>query len=62
MEQSMQQERVGGFRDFIADVKSGRFPGPEHIVKAPDGLIDQFLDAVDSGLDEQPPNSKKLGQ
>ncbi len=48
MEQAMQAERVGGFRDFIADVKSGRFPGQEHIVKAPSGLIDQFLAAVDS--------------
>lgn len=52
MEQAMQVERVGGFRDYVADVKSGRFPGPEHIVKAPDGLIDQFLAAVDGGGDE----------
>ncbi len=48
MEQAMQVERVEGFRDYINDVKSGRFPGPEHIVKAPEGLIDQFLAAVDS--------------
>lgn len=48
MEQAMQAERVGGFRDFIADVKSGRFPGPEHVVKAPSGLIDQFLAAVEN--------------
>ena len=47
MEQAMQVERVEGFRDYIADVKSGRFPGPEHIVKAPEGLIDQFIAAVD---------------
>ncbi|XZE33903.1 3-methyl-2-oxobutanoate hydroxymethyltransferase [Pirellulaceae bacterium SH501] len=47
MEQTIQEERVGGFRDFIADVKSGRFPGPEHIVKAPSGLIDQFLASID---------------
>ncbi len=43
MEQAIQKERVGGFRDFIADVKSGGFPGPEHVVKAPDGLVDLFL-------------------
>ncbi|MFO0944187.1 MAG: 3-methyl-2-oxobutanoate hydroxymethyltransferase [Pirellulales bacterium] len=48
MEQAVQEERVGGFRDYIADVKSGRFPGPEHIVKAPNGLIDQFLTALDN--------------
>ena len=47
MEQAIQEERVGGFRDYIDDVKNGRFPGAEHIVKAPEGLIDQFLDAVD---------------
>ncbi|TWU56987.1 3-methyl-2-oxobutanoate hydroxymethyltransferase [Rubripirellula tenax] len=47
MEQAMQVERVEGFRDYIDDVKGGRFPGPEHIVKAPKGLIDQFLAAVD---------------
>lgn len=47
MEQAMQVERVEGFRDYINDVQSGKFPGPEHIVKAPDGLIDQFREAVD---------------
>lgn len=47
MEQEIQQERVGGFRDFIADVKNGRFPGPEHVVKAPEGLVDSFLAAVE---------------
>jgi len=47
MEQAMQVERIEGFRDYISDVQGGRFPGPEHIVKAPEGLIDQFLDAVD---------------
>ncbi|QDV88562.1 3-methyl-2-oxobutanoate hydroxymethyltransferase [Stieleria magnilauensis] len=52
MEQAMQAERVGGFRDYIDDVKSGQFPGPEHVVKAPEGLIDQFLAAVDGGGDK----------
>ncbi len=52
MEQAMQVERVEGFRDYIDDVKSGRFPGPEHIVNAPEGLIDQFLAAVDGDRDE----------
>jgi 3-methyl-2-oxobutanoate hydroxymethyltransferase len=47
MEQELQAERVAGFRDYIEDVKSGAFPGPKHIVNAPEGLIDQFLDAVD---------------
>ncbi|WP_198953740.1 3-methyl-2-oxobutanoate hydroxymethyltransferase [Rhodopirellula sp. MGV] len=49
MEQAIQAERVEGFREYIDDVKNGRFPGPEHTVKAPQGLIDQFLAAVDNG-------------
>lgn len=48
MEQELQHERVGGFRDFIADVRSGRFPGPEHVVKAPEGLVDSFVAAVEA--------------
>lgn len=51
MEQAMQVERVEGFREYIDDVKSGQFPGPKHIVNAPEGLIDQFLAAVDGNKD-----------
>jgi 3-methyl-2-oxobutanoate hydroxymethyltransferase len=47
MEQAMQVERVEGFRDYIKDVKSGGFPGPEHVVKAPEGLIEEFLARLD---------------
>ena len=51
MEQAMQVERVEGFREYIGDVKTGQFPGPKHIVNAPEGLIDQFLSAVDGEQD-----------
>ena len=51
LEQALQEDRIGGFRDYIEDVKNGIFPGPEHIVKAPEGLIEQFLASVD---DNQP--------
>ncbi|MGV2336832.1 MAG UNVERIFIED_CONTAM: 3-methyl-2-oxobutanoate hydroxymethyltransferase [Planctomycetaceae bacterium] len=47
MEQTLQTERVEGFKDFIKDVRSGGFPGPEHTVKAPEGLIAQFLEAIE---------------
>lgn len=47
MEQEIQAERVEGFRDYIKDVKSGAFPGPEHTVKAPQGLIESFLSKID---------------
>ena len=46
LREAMQAERVAGFKDFIADVKSGGFPGPEHVVKAPEGLIDAFVEQV----------------
>ncbi|MBO67561.1 MAG: ketopantoate hydroxymethyltransferase [Acidiferrobacteraceae bacterium] len=48
MKDRMQAERVAGFREFIDDVQRGRFPGPEHIVQAPDDLIDQFLESIDT--------------
>ena len=50
MEQAIQVERVEGFRDYINDVKSGGFPGPEHVVKAPQGLMEQFLARLDGPL------------
>lgn len=51
LEQEMQMERVAGFREYIDDVRSGQFPGPKHIVNAPEGLVDQFLAAVDGNKD-----------
>jgi len=44
MRQEMQAERIAGFKEFIADVKSGAFPAREHIVEAPDGLIRAFVE------------------
>lgn len=43
----VQRERVAGFREFIDDVKGGGFPGPEHVVKAPEGLVADFLESLD---------------
>ena len=48
MSQAMQAERVAGFKEFIADVRGGQFPAAAHVIKAPDGLVDGFLKAVDS--------------
>lgn len=47
MKQAMQAERVAGFKEFIADVKSGAFPGKDHVIEAPDVLIRSFLEQVD---------------
>jgi 3-methyl-2-oxobutanoate hydroxymethyltransferase len=47
LRQVLQAERIGGFKDYIADVQNGGFPGPEHTVAAPEGLMDGFMDAID---------------
>jgi 3-methyl-2-oxobutanoate hydroxymethyltransferase len=46
LKQAMQEERVAGFKAFVDDVHENRFPGPEHIIKAPAGLIGDFVKAV----------------
>ena len=48
LSQEMQVERVAGFKEFVDDVQNSRFPGPEHVVKAPDDLIGAFVEAVDT--------------
>ena len=47
MKQEMQAERVAGFKEFVQEVRSGAFPGAEHVVKAPEGLIEAFLEQAD---------------
>lgn len=47
MQQAIQDERVAGFKEFVDDVQQGGFPGPKHVIKAPDGLIGDFLEAVE---------------
>jgi len=51
LQQELQAERVAGFQDYISDVTSGKFPAAEHIINAPDGLIQDFLEAV---VDKKP--------
>ena len=43
LKEQMQAERVAGFKEYVDDVRSGKFPGAEHVINAPDGLIDEFL-------------------
>jgi len=47
MKQEMQRERVAGFKEFVDEVRSGQFPKPEHVIKAPGGLIESFLAAAE---------------
>ena len=46
LKQDLQRERVAGFREFVADVRGGKFPEARHVIKAPGGLIDGFLAAA----------------
>lgn len=43
----LQSERVAAFREFAADVASGAYPGPEHVVGVDDGEFAAFLSALD---------------
>ena len=47
LQEEMQKERIAGFTEFITDVREQRFPEEKHIIKAPDGLIDSFLETID---------------
>ena len=46
MKQAIQAERIAGFKEFIEEVRSGAFPAPQHVVKAPQGLIEAFVATV----------------
>ena len=46
MKQAMQAERISGFKEFINDVQLGKFPEKQHIIEAPKGLIDSFLNKI----------------
>ena len=46
MKERMQRERVAGFREFADEVRRGVFPGPEHVIREPEGLVERFADAL----------------
>ena len=48
MKQEMQTQRIGGFKEFIDDVAGGGFPKTEHVIRAPDGLMEKFVKAVEN--------------
>ena len=48
MKEAMQKERVAAFREFADEARRGAFPGPEHVIAAPDGLADAFAAAADA--------------
>jgi 3-methyl-2-oxobutanoate hydroxymethyltransferase len=42
----LQDERLAAFREYIADVNEGRFPGREHLVEMEGALLDEVVRAV----------------
>ncbi len=43
----LQRERIAAFSEFAADVKSGAYPGPEHMVDVEDRELSAFMAALD---------------
>lgn len=44
----LQQERIAAFGEFIADVKTGAFPAPEHLVPITDAEFEAFSSQLPS--------------
>jgi 3-methyl-2-oxobutanoate hydroxymethyltransferase len=43
----LQQERVAAFGEFLADVESGVYPGPEHEVAVSDDVYGEFVEFLE---------------
>ena len=43
----LQSERVAAFREYDADVKSGRFPAEEHLVTMDQAVLDELIVSID---------------
>jgi 3-methyl-2-oxobutanoate hydroxymethyltransferase len=44
--QRLQQERIAAFGEFIADVNTGAYPAPQHIVPIDDGEFERFIAGI----------------
>ena len=44
----LQAEREGAFREFVADVNTGEYPQPEHLVPVADDVTADFVAYLDS--------------
>jgi 3-methyl-2-oxobutanoate hydroxymethyltransferase len=49
----LQRERVAAFGEFVADVGSGGYPQPEHVVGVDDEVVDAFRSFLDGERDER---------
>ena len=46
--QRLQNERIGAFKEYIADVNEGRFPEQSNIVSIKDDVLQQFIESVEN--------------
>lgn len=44
--QKLQQERIDAFQEYIQDVDSGAFPGPEHLVNLEEDVLDKLKQSL----------------
>jgi 3-methyl-2-oxobutanoate hydroxymethyltransferase len=49
----LQQERLAAFREYIADVKEGRFPEKSHLVEMDDQVLDEVMRSTQPGGEEK---------
>ena len=46
VDRKLQEARIAALGKFVADVRSGAFPGPEHVVDVGRDVVDGFLEAI----------------
>jgi 3-methyl-2-oxobutanoate hydroxymethyltransferase len=46
--QRLQQERISAFKEYAADVKSGRFPEAAHLVSIDDAVLDDVINSIEA--------------
>lgn len=44
----LQQERIGAFREYIADVKEGRFPQRNHLIEMDGRTLDEIVSSIEA--------------
>jgi 3-methyl-2-oxobutanoate hydroxymethyltransferase len=49
--QRLQQERIGAFQEFAADVTSGRFPQAQHLVNMGEAALNEAVEAIEKVAD-----------
>jgi 3-methyl-2-oxobutanoate hydroxymethyltransferase len=42
----LQQERIAAFREYIADVETGRFPGPAHLIEMDETVLQKLKQSL----------------